>query len=123
MNQQNTLTYRKYMDDNKNILVIDLHNRYSVITLITYHGTSNYYDVQLMLKENTIDRWELIENAEHLIFRVNESKIYSAILKKVAILLEEGFFNYYIDRYEYDIACSNRGNELYERERIGVTHD
>ena len=32
-----------------------------------------------------------------------------------------GFFDRYIERYEYTYACFNRGNELYEEERINVS--
>ena len=110
------LKYDKYRGID-NIITINLHNRYTIIAIIG-KNESEAYDVQLMLKENSIDRWEPIENAEHLIFNANYKTIYSAILKKVSELLKEGFFDYYIQRYEYDIDCSNRGNDLYEEERL-----
>lgn len=110
------LKYERYRGID-NIITIDLHNGYTTIAIIGKNEDD--YDVQLMLKENSIDKWELIEDAEHLIFNANYKTIYSAILKKVAELLDEGFFDYYIRRYEYDIECANRGNDLYENERLG----
>ena len=110
------LKYEKYRGID-NIITIDLHNGYTTVAIIG-KNESDEYDIQLMLKENTVDRWELIEDAEHLTFNANYKTIYSAILKKVAELLEEGFFDYYIQRYEYDIDCANRGNDLYEIERL-----
>lgn len=109
------LKYDRYrgMD---NIITIDLHNGYTTITIISKQ--ENVYDIQFMLKENSIDRWELIENAEHIAFNATPNTIYSAILKQVATYLDEGFFDYYIQRYEYDIQCANRGNDLYESERM-----
>ena len=109
------LKYDRYrgMD---NIITIDLHNGYTTIAIISKQ--ENAYDIQLMLKENSIDKWELIENAEHIMFNATPNTIYSAILKQVATYLDEGFFDYYIQRYEYDLQCANRGNDLYELERM-----
>lgn len=76
------------------------------------------YDVQLMLKENTVDKWDLIEKAEHVIFCNTVKNIYSAILKTVATYLQEGFFDYYINRYKYELKCFEIGNELSEKERL-----
>ena len=55
------LKYEKYrgMD---NIITIDLHNGYITIAIIGKNETGTY-DVQLMLKENTVDKWDLIEKA------------------------------------------------------------
>ena len=107
------LKYNKYMDTN-NIITIDLHNNYSVIAII---GKDNIgmYDVQLMIKENTIDKWNLIEKAEHIMFNATEKTICSAILKCVSEYLENGFFDYYINRYEYELKCFEIGNEISEK--------
>lgn len=112
------LKYERYNGMNS-VITIDLHNGYTVIALIGRNDET--YDVQLMLKENSIDRWELIENAEHIAFEATPATICSAILKQVSTYLEEGFFDYYIQRYEYDIECSNRGNDLFESERMSDT--
>ena len=42
-----------------------------------------------------------------------------AILKHVAILLSDGFFDCYIKRYEYELKCFDIGNEIAEKERLG----
>ena len=116
------LIYKEYRGC-KDIITIDLHNNYTIVAIKIWNKEKENYTVELRIKENTVEKWDLIENAESFEFNTNYKTINSAILKQVSALLEEGFFNYYIDRYEYDIACSNRGNEFYEKERIGVTHD
>ena len=113
----NKLKYGKFRNTD-NIITINLHNGYNVIAIIG-KDENNLYDVQLMLKENTVDTWTLIEDAEHLSFNANEKTIYSAILKTVSDYLQEGFFDYYISRYEYELACFDMGNELVEKERLG----
>ena len=29
-----------------------------------------------------------------------------------------GYFNYFVERYEYELACFERGNELFEQEKL-----
>lgn len=101
MNIQKRLKYEKYRGID-NIITINLHNDYTVIAIIG-KNEDNIYDVQLMLKENTVSKWDVIEDAEHLEFNATYKTIHAAILKKVSELLEEGFFDYYKDRYEYEL--------------------
>ena len=116
-NTNNRLEYKNYRGC-KDILTIDLHNDYSVIAIKSWNSEEHKYVVQLMLKENTVDKWVLIEKAESLEFNVDYKIINKAILKHVATLLSDGFFNYYIDRYEYELKCFDRGNSIIEKERL-----
>ena len=110
------LKYEKYRNSNE-IITIDLHNGYTVIAIST--GENGSYITTLFLKENTIDTWKLIENAENLEFHANQNTINSAILKKVSSFLEEGLFDYYIERYEYEMKCFDIGDEIKQKERLG----
>ena len=74
-----------------------------------------------MLKENTVDKWDLIEKAEFLEFNVDYKIINKAILKHVATLLSSGFFDYYIERYKYELNCFDIGNDLAESERLNAS--
>ena len=116
-NTNNRLEYKNYRGC-KDILTIDLHNDYSVIAIKSWNSEEHKYVVQLMLKENTVDKWVLIEKAESLEFNVDYKIINKAILKHVATLLSDGFFDYYIERYEYELKCFDIGNEIAEKERI-----
>ena len=33
------------------------------------------------------------------------------------------YFDYFVERYEYELACFERGNELFEKERLGKLND
>ena len=61
----------------------------------------------------------MIEKADKLVFHVNNNTINSAILKQVSTFLDEGFFDYYIQRYKYEMNCFDVGNNLSEKERLG----
>lgn len=116
----NRLEYKNYRGC-KDIITIDLHNNYTVIAIKSWNPDEHKYEVQLMLKENTVDKWDLIEKAESLEFNANYKIINKAILKHVATLLSDGFFDYYIDRYEYELNCFNIGNDLAESERLNAS--
>ena len=111
------LKYEKYRGID-NIITIDLHNDYTVIAIIGKDENGNY-DVQLMLKENSVSKWDVIEKAEHIIIHSDEKRICSAILKIVGTYLQEGFFDYYINRYEYELKCFDLGNDVLKKERLG----
>ena len=112
------LKYEKFNNSN-DVITIDIHNGYTVIAVTGFDVETKTYITTLFLKENTIDTWKLIENAENLEFHVNHNTINSAILKQVSTFLQEGFFNYYIQRYEYEMKCFDKGNSIYEKERLG----
>lgn len=113
----NRFEYKNYRGC-KDILTIDLHNNYTVIAIKSWNPNEHKYEVQLMLKENTVDKWDLIEKAELIEFNVNYKIINKAILKHVTTLLSDGFFDYYINRYEYELMCFDRGNSIVEKERL-----
>ena len=113
------LEYKNYRGC-KDILTIDLHNDYTIIAIKIWNSDEHKYTVQLMLKENTVDKWDLIENAESIEFNVDYKIINKAILKHIATLLSDGFFDYYIDRYEYELKCFDRGNSIIEKERLAA---
>ena len=112
------LEYKNYRGC-KDIITIDLHNHYTVIAIKSWNSDEHKYTVQLMLKDNTVDKWDLIEKSDEIEFHVGYKIINKAILKHVATLLSDGFFDYYIDRYEYELKCFDIGNEIIEKERLG----
>lgn len=111
------LTYKEYKGS-KDILLIDLHNGYTIVAIKIWNSDKHKYIVELRIKENTIEKWDLIEKAESLEFEVDYKVINKVILKRVSELLSEGFFNYYIERYEYENKCIEKGNEIYENETL-----
>lgn len=114
------LKYEKFNNSNE-VITIDLHNGYTVIAVTGFDTENRVYTTTLFLKDNTVDTWKLIENAENLEFHANQNTINSAILKQVSIFLDEGFFNYYIQRYEYEMNCFDIGNDLAESERLNAS--
>ena len=114
------LKYEKINNSNE-VIMIDLHNGYSVIAITGFDAENRVYITTLFLKDNTIDTWKLVEQADKLEFHANQNTINSAILKQISVFLEEGFFDYYIQRYEYEMKCFDVGNDLAESERLNAS--
>lgn len=110
----NKLRYEKYNNCN-DVLIIDLHNNYSVVSITGYNKNTKKYEVMLFLKNNSIDDWKLIEIPKLELF-ANTSTINSAVLKQISALWEDNFFDYYIKRYEYEMKCFEVGNNTLEKE-------
>ncbi len=103
----------------RDILTIDLHNGYTVIAIKIWNSEANNYNVEFRLKENTVEKWDLIEKAESVQFEADYKTINKEILKYVSNLLSEGFFDYYIQRFDYYLKCFDTANEIFERESLG----
>ena len=116
------ITYENYRGC-KDIITIDLHNDYTVIAIKSWNPDEHKYTVELRLKKNSVDKWDLIEKAESLEFNVDYKIINKAILKHIATLLSDGFFDYYIERYEYELMCFDIGNDIQEKKVLGGEND
>ena len=102
----NRLTYENY-NGCKDIITIDLHNNYTIVAIKSWNPEN--FSVEFHLKEKTTDMWQLIQNAT-TVFHADNRTINSAILKHVATLFADGFYDYFIERYEYDLKCFDIGN-------------
>lgn len=111
---QKRLKYEKW-NGCDNVIIIDLHNGYSVIAI--WSQNEQEFQTTLHLKENTIDRWDLI--VDDWKFNATRNSINAAILKSVADGLTGNFFNPFIDRFEYYLKCSELGCNLLEHKEMG----
>lgn len=104
------LKYEKYNNSN-DVIMVDLHNGYTAIA-ITGLKAENTYTTTLFIKENSIDNWMLCEKTEKLEIESKPQFLNSAILKQIATLYKDRFFDYYIKRYEFEQAAFKVGHEL-----------
>lgn len=109
---ENRLYYKEYHGCN-DIITIDLNNGYSIIAIKSYSDFSNNYVIELRITENSVNKWDIVN--DYLTFDGNTKNINSAILKRVSDMYNDGFFDYYINRYEYELKCFDIGVEIYEK--------
>ena len=113
----NKLKYDKYKNSDS-VLIIDLHNGYSVITITGWNKECKTYNAVMYLKDNTIDTWMLIDETENFTINANYRTINRAVLFYVSELFNDGFFDKYINRYEYELNCISKGDEILKQEGL-----
>lgn len=99
---------------------VDLHNNYSIVALAKWEKEKNCYSAQFYIKENDIDHLDLIDNFAGIEFESDVKTIKTDIAKFISELYENGSLDRYIKRYKYELDCIERGNALYEREKLNV---
>ncbi len=119
-----------------NMLVIDLSKYgYPCYTVeCTYHfdKKENKYSLSMWLNRNDIgDRMKISSKKistqyisgtrETIIEDICRVVYYAATVADKDT--KKKYFDKYIDRYEYELACFERGNELFEKEALEKTND
>lgn len=99
------------------------HTGYSVECRYWFNKEIGKYALSMWLKSNNCNETFKIDSQEIDTQFITSEK--ENIKMNICRIVEQaslsGFFDRYIERYEYTYACFNRGNELYEEERINVS--
>ncbi len=110
----------RYEVKGNNMIYVNLQNGYTAIGIAKWDREQKCYLVDIMLKDDTIDLWDLCQKAENVPFTDSKrDTINRDMAAYITGRLTEGFFQYYIDRYEYEQRCFDRGHEMFEAERLG----
>lgn len=96
----------------------DLENNYMVKAEFVFDKAVNKYLVSFYIRQSQVGMWDQIDKATDITFDSPRETIKADIAKYFTKLLIEGFFKYYIDRYEYQMRCFDRGNDLFERDHL-----
>lgn len=93
---------------------------YSVKCTYKYNKQKEKYCLSMWLKRDDIDDDFKIDSQEIDTQYISGTKetIESNICKTVEQASLSGYFDYYIERFEYTYDCFDRGNELFEQERL-----
>lgn len=98
----------------------DLENNYKIKAEFIFDKTLNKYLVTFYIRQSQVGMWDQIDKATNITFDSSRETIKTDIAKYFTKLLIEGFFKYYIDRYEYQMKCFDKGNDLYELEQLNA---
>lgn len=109
----------RYKTIGNTTILVDLHNGYTVMGIANWNRNEELYYVTLYLTRNDTYMFDLIQQAENVKIKSDIKSIKFDITKYITNKITEGFFKYYIDRYEYQQECFRRGNEIFEKERLG----
>ncbi len=96
---------------------IDLQNSYTVIAMTKWDNEKKKYFTTLLLHENSVEKWDLIEEAANVEMESDMKSIKRDVAQYITDLHNDKFFKKYIERYEYELKCFDRGFEILESER------
>ena len=91
---------------------------YSIKADFVYSKATNKYYVSLHIRHNQIHMWNLMGKFENMTFDSDIKSIKSDIADYVTSIVEKRELDYYIMRCEYEQKCFDRGNDLFEEERL-----
>lgn len=97
-----------------NVISINLNNGYSVIVISIWDKGEKIYRSTFYLKGDSYDTLDLIESKEGIKVDADMKTLKVELAKMITNLLTDGFFKYYIERYNYMMRCFDKGNELFE---------
>ena len=99
-------------------ILVDLHNGYSIMAIANWNYNDKDYYTTFYISRNDTYMFDLVQELENTKFSSDIKTIKIDITKYITEKLNSGFFDYYIKRYEYQQKCFERGNEMFEQERI-----
>lgn len=93
---------------------------YAVECRFIYNKENDNYLLSMWLRRTDVDdRFKIDgQNIDTQIIKGTRETIKVNICQIVEQLSRNGFFDYYVDRFEYTYACFDRGNELFEEEKV-----
>lgn len=111
-----------------NSLEIDLSNwgysNYIAECVYYFDKCKEKYSLSIYLKRKDIEAKMKLSSKKIDTQYISGTK--ETIIENICRIVHEasisGYFNHYIQRYEYELACFERGNELFEQERLGVNN-
>lgn len=102
----------------QNAIQVDLHNDYSVMAIAKWIKTEEKYVVKFYIGRNDIESFDLVTEMENIKFNSNIKQIPYDMAGYITEQLKKGNFDKAIERYEYQQRCFERGNDMFESERI-----
>lgn len=106
----------RYKILSNNVVEVDLENGYKVIAMANWNNEKKKYYTTLLLHENTVSKWDMLDEAIEVEMGSDIKSIKRDMAQYVTNLFTDGFFKKYIDRYEYELKCFDRGFEIMEKE-------
>lgn len=104
------------------VIEVDLHyNGYMVRgkQLKTGNRESNTYNITFELRRKDISKWDVLDEK---VFHLESDNINLDTAKFIQDKFAEGYFKRFIDSYEYELACTDKGIEVIENEQLTQSH-
>lgn len=97
---------------------INLHNDYFIIAITNWNNENKKYYTTFYIKHKTVDILDKLEKFVNIECTTTSAKeINNEVADLIMKEFKTGSFDYYINRYDYEQKCFDRGHELFEDER------
>lgn len=112
-----------------NMITIDLskwgYDGYFVECTYRFIKKDEKYALSVYLNRNDLeDKLKLTsKNIDTQYIQSTKENIVENICEIIHHMAVQEDFDYYVDCYEYELACFERGNELFEQERLAKLND
>ena len=109
----------KYRIESSITISVEISNDYIVWAMANWDKENQKYAVTMYLQRNDVD---LLDKMEQLNCEIESDRksIKSDLCKMITYLLDNNKFDSFINRYEYQMQCFDKGNELLEKENNNV---
>lgn len=101
------------------------HAGYSVECRYKYDKTQDKYLVSMWLRRKDIDDTYKIDGQKIDTQYISSTR--ETIRQDICRIVEQaslsGFFDYYVERFEYTYKCFDMGNDLLEREHLNICRE
>lgn len=114
MDSGGMLLMLRYKLIGNSIISVNLKNGYSVNVISKWNKDENAYRMSWYLQGDTYDTWDLIEEKDNVLINSDRKTLFFDVTKTITDCLVDGFFEHYIERYEYMMKCFDKGNEFFE---------
>lgn len=95
----------------------DLENGYFLKIDFTENKSTNDYHIEGYIRSKDVRLWSYVTGLYNDHFESDKETVKTNIAKYITVLLNIGYFNDYIEQYEYEQKCFNAGNELFEAQK------
>lgn len=97
------------------VISFDLQDGYSIRCNYNFDKEKDMYRVTLFLTRNDLD---YIEKIDTYWLDAAKTTIKHLITELIERKCKKGFFDYYIERIIYTLKCFDKGNDIFEDERL-----
>lgn len=96
------------------------YKNYYVECAYYFDKSKNKYSLSMWLNRNDMeDRMRLSsKNVDTQYISGTKETIIENVCRVVHQACMSGYFDHFVERYEYELECFERGNELFEKERL-----
>jgi len=95
---------------------INLENGFTVIAVAKWNKEEKLYYTKFYINREDVEQQDLIVSDIKINAEIRNIRV--TLARYITDKLDEGFYDYYIDRFNYGTKCFDIGNDIVETENI-----